>query len=160
VKQVIQNVLVALALVMVAYCAHVPRSYDDSQAMEQERLSYVQNHPEEKYNVHIMKGEVVKGMDTDAVIASWGRPAARRHVKNSEYREWIYASQDSLSRNWTIFNLAFKDNVLTDWIITKDIALAGGVEADLDKIPVFNPSDYDRTNVDLEPIKKGEQYRE
>jgi hypothetical protein len=150
----IRNVLSALAVVMAASCAHAPQLYDNSKAMEQERNAYIKDHPDGKFNDYIAKGEIAKGMDQGAVIASWGSPGNTREIDSGRYEQWVYATKDSVSQRWTIFSLAFDNDLLTRWTITENVITGEGIQPALDKVPVFSPSDFDRENVDQAPIKK------
>jgi hypothetical protein len=156
-KLSLRYAVLASILLMAASCAHAPQLYQDSKVLQEERLAYVQSHPDGQYNSYIMNGEIAKGMNEGAVTASWGSPEIRRDVEKSQYEQWIYTSKDEVSGRWTIFSLAFQENVLVHWVITEDVITGQGVRPELEKTPVFSPADFDRENVDRAPIKKGIQ---
>ena len=57
------------------------------------RQEFFKTHPDGKYNEHIKKGEVVRGMDFLEVLASWGNPDAReKPTQNLEQRSGVSAS--------------------------------------------------------------------
>lgn len=151
----IRNAVLASVLVAAASCAHAPQLYDNSKAMQEERLAYVESHPGGEFNDHILKGEIAKGMNEAAVIASWGMPEIRKEVESGLYEQWVYADKDTVSQRWTIFSLAFQDNTLMQWVITENVITGQGIRPELDKVPTFTPTDLDRENVDMAPIKKG-----
>lgn len=119
------TVVALLGLILLA-CAHVPRTYDETDAVKRLRLQYVRTHPNGRFNAHILKGEVTKGMDFLDVLASWGLPNLRRGSRESVYENWVYYARDEETGRFTVYELVFKDQHLVDWKVDVNVAGNGG----------------------------------
>jgi len=88
------------------------------------RAEYLEAHPDGEYNEHVRRGEVVKGMDFLAVLASWGHPEKR--AKRTDYSEtWVYREEDELSKDWIEYSFRFNRSVLAEWEINRHNSQGG-----------------------------------
>ncbi len=135
-KMIFRLAVLLTAIALLASCAHSPRSFKDTEAIQQMRLDFIASHPNGGYNNHVLKGEVVKGMNFMSVLASWGLPNVRKVQPASIYEYWTYYTEDKASGQMTIYDLIFKDQVLSGWKIDKTISSNGGLRYIDDKRPV------------------------
>ena len=113
--------LVAVAAALSA-CAVAPPSRTETASIRQIREDYLHAYPEGRFNDHIQRGEVVKGMSLFEVLASWGIPDGRA-VKPDENRErWIYVLVDDKNLDWVRYDFVFRSNELTEWEKTTNVA--------------------------------------
>jgi hypothetical protein len=113
--------LVVLAGCLVASCSHAPRLATAPAARDDYRAEYLRNNPDGKFNPHIKKGEVVKGMAGIEVLASWGLPNFRRSGRAEISEYWIYFSLDDHTKTYTVYELGFKERVLAKLVIEDNI---------------------------------------
>jgi len=99
-------------------------SEDDSSYLKGLRREYIAANPDGMYNDLVVRGEVVRGMDFLAVLASWGHPQKReRRSDTSEY--WVYREVDKDSKDWVEYWFSFRHNVLDDWELSRHFASGG-----------------------------------
>lgn len=118
--------VIALALTS---CSTTPRkmSGTESPYLLQLRQEYLAANPEGEFNAYVEKGEVVKGMDLIAVLASWGHPNVR--TKDSPMTErWVYRDVDDVSKDWVEYTFTFQGSVLTEWDLVRHFAAGGRVD--------------------------------
>jgi hypothetical protein len=89
-------------------------------------MDYIRTYPDGQYNGHIVKGEVVKGMNLMEVLASWGLPNTRKSSESGAYEYWTYYSVDQESGDVRRYKLIFKEQIVVDWQVAYDIAGDGG----------------------------------
>jgi len=118
--------LAVVALTLVAACTHVPRMEADPEQTGI-REQYLQANPDGVYNDHIIKGEVVPGMNVVEVLASWGPPAHRERVDDVNREAWTYLIRDDYASDYVVYRLAFEERVLSSWTIDRHTAGNGGV---------------------------------
>lgn len=83
-----------------------------------EREDYVKKHPECRFGENILSGEIVRGMEGNEVMASWGLPNVYLLSKNGPNEYWVYYVHNEDSRSILIYTLTFNDkNNLADWDI-------------------------------------------
>jgi len=83
-----------------------------------EREEYVKEHPECRFRDNIICGEIVRGMESDEVMASWGMPNVYLISKSSDNEYWVYYVQDENLQSVLIYTLTFNNhNNLDDWDI-------------------------------------------
>lgn len=138
---------VAVAL---SSCTYTPRVPEESTAVLTLRSDYLHNHPTGQYNEHIVKGEVVKGMNPVEVLASWGAPDSRLRIpaKNVEY--WRYVAQDDLSNDWVLYTFTFEKRHLVTWEMSRHVSKLGAMEqARLDDptLPAVQPPPINAVDV-------------
>jgi hypothetical protein len=78
------------------------------------RSEYLTRHPESPYLNYVSRGEIVKGMDTYGVIASWGLPTSRAR-DGADGERWLYVDIDDVANEPIGYALAFKKGVLRSW---------------------------------------------
>ena len=107
-----------LSLLLIGCSSQLP-SMDTSQSYVLElRAEYLAAHPDGEFNEHVENGEVVKGMDYLAVLASWGHPA-RRSKRSDVTEDWVYREVDEETDTWMEFKFTFKRSILNDWEIAR-----------------------------------------
>ena len=123
------NVLwLAVLLLVVSSCSsqlQMMEGQDDDYVIKL-RKEYFAAHPDGEFNGYITRGEVVKGMDFLAVLASWGNPE-RRQKKSEAIEYWMYVDLDEVSKDWIEFQLEFSNNVLTGWDLSHHFAQGGSL---------------------------------
>ena len=82
------------------------------------REIYIEGHPESAFQENIRNGEIVRGMNEDEVIASWGMPNVYLTSREREEERFIYYVQDRSTNSVLVYMLDFDaDNILYDWDI-------------------------------------------
>jgi hypothetical protein len=106
-------VTVLLALNGCSGTSQVEReSFTSSEARE----IYIEGHPECGFQENIRNGEIVRGMNEDEVLASWGMPNVYLTSMVSDEERFIYYVQDRETRSVLVYMLDFdEDNILYDW---------------------------------------------
>ncbi len=127
--------LLLLLIFLFGSCAHNPKTFKETESIMQGRQDYVQLHPDGMYNEHILKGEVVKGMNLMEVLASWGLPNARRRSEGGSREYWTYYTQEEQSGDIREYELVFKEQSLVRWKITLSVA-EGGYHPEKQKYPI------------------------
>lgn len=113
--------LVVLAGCLAASCSHAPRLAKAPAARDDLRAEYLRNNPDGKFNNHIIRGEVVKGMGSIEVLAAWGVPNLRRSGRAEIAEYWIYYSLDDHTKTYTLYELGFRERVLAKLVIEDNI---------------------------------------
>ena len=79
------------------------------------REIYIEGHPESAFQENIRNGEIVRGMNEDEVIASWGMPNVYLTSRVREEERFIYYVQDGSTNSVLVYMLDFDaDNILYD----------------------------------------------
>jgi len=81
------------------------------------RQFYVTEHPDGRFNEYIKNGEIIRGMDFNEVIASWGLPNVYLHSTKTPREYWFYYVEDPSSNSVLIYTLSFELDILGDWDI-------------------------------------------
>ncbi len=82
------------------------------------REIYIEGHPESAFQENIREGEIVRGMNEDEVIASWGMPSVYLTSRMKDEGRFIYYIQDREANSVLVYMLDFDaDNILYDWDI-------------------------------------------
>ena len=111
-----------LAVAGLAACATTAPSRPETPAIRELRADYLRAFPEGRFNDHIQRGEVVKGMSLYEVLASWGIPDAREVATQDNRERWVYVVVDDASLDWIRYDYLFNGNVLLDWEVTRNVA--------------------------------------
>lgn len=89
---------------------------------KERRTSYVQNHPEldERTKSAILNGKVFIGMNTEQVLASWGKPndINRTVFEWGVHEQWVYGGLSGYGRYSSYTEptyLYFEDGLLKSW---------------------------------------------
>jgi len=99
------------------------------------RELYAGEHPESAFQENIRNGEIVRGMNEDEVVASWGMPNVYLISREKDTQRFIYYIQDQDAASVLVYMLDFDaDNILFDWNI------------DEKRFTSFSLVDYDRTD--------------
>jgi hypothetical protein len=82
------------------------------------REIYIEGHPESSFQENIRNGEIIRGMNEDEVIASWGMPNVYLTSKVSDEERFIYYIQARGSNSVLVYMLDFDGgNILYNWDI-------------------------------------------
>lgn len=105
-------------LIFVSGCSctsHIEREdFTSSEARE----IYIEGHPESAFQENIRNGEIVRGMNGDEIIASWGMPNVYLTSSVNDEERFIYYIQDREASSVLVYMLDFdEDNILYDWDI-------------------------------------------
>ena len=116
--------LACLACLVVSGCAYNPRVINETESVLSIRADYLRANPDGEFNAHIIKGEVVKGMNFMEVLASWGLPDSRMNKKENELEYWGYFARDDESLDWILYTFTFEKTALVEWDATRHVAKA------------------------------------
>jgi hypothetical protein len=117
-----------LAAASLSACAVSPPSRTETPSIRQIREEYFRAFPDGRYNDHIVRGEVVKGMSLFEVMASWGIPDARAVKADSNDERWVYVLVDDRSLDWVRYDFVFHANELMEWERTLNVASGATLE--------------------------------
>jgi len=82
------------------------------------REIYIEGHPESGFQENIRQGEIVRGMNEEEVIASWGMPNVYLTSRVKDEERLIYYIQDRGANTVLVYMLDFDaDHILYDWDI-------------------------------------------
>jgi len=82
------------------------------------RSVYIDEHPGSGFIEYIRNGEIVRGMDSGEVIASWGMPNVYMLSMGREDEFWIYYVRDDEINAVLVYTLRFSpENTLAGWDI-------------------------------------------
>ena len=118
--------LIALAL---PACASSPPSRTETAAIRQIREEYLRFYPEGRYNDHIVRSEIVKGMSLYEVLASWGIPDERSLSTLRNRERWGYVLLDDNAVDWVRYEFVFVGNELVEWEYSRNVASGDPVDA-------------------------------
>jgi hypothetical protein len=79
------------------------------------REEFVKTHPGCVHNECIKNGEIVRGMCTREVVASWGFPNVYVVTRSSSSEQWVYYVRDRDSLSLLVYTLGFSDDTLRVW---------------------------------------------
>jgi len=85
------------------------------------RQEYLHNNPDGQFNNHIVKSEVVKGMNVIEVLASWGLPDQRRTYSGVDSDVWTYYAVDDARNKVMSYDLVFESRTLSRWVVETDV---------------------------------------
>jgi len=117
--------MILLPLLLIGCSSQLPRVETTQSYLLELRAEYLAANPDGEFNEHVEQGEVVKGMDYLAVLASWGLPA-RRATRSDVTEDWVYREVDETTQAWVEYTFTFRHSVLDDWEIARNNA--GGRE--------------------------------
>ncbi len=84
------------------------------------REIFIEGHPESAFQENIRNGEIIRGMNADEVIASWGMPNVYLTSTTRDEERFIYYLQDKGTNSVLVYMLDFDgDNILYDWDINE-----------------------------------------
>ena len=82
------------------------------------REIFIDGHPESSFQENIRNGEIIRGMNEDEVIASWGMPNVYLVSRVRDEERFVYYIQDRGANSVLVYSLDFdKDNILYSWDI-------------------------------------------
>ena len=107
-----------LLIAAVAGCSGTSRVEREEFTSSAAREIYIEGHPESAFQENIRNGEIIRGMNEDEVIASWGMPNVYLTSKVRDEERFIYYVQDREANSVLVYSLDFDgDNILYDWHI-------------------------------------------
>jgi hypothetical protein len=94
------------------------RSQSDFTNLAEVRTEYLVRHPDSPFSEQVARGEIVRGMDTFAVTASWGLPE-RRVNDGIDFERWLYVDVDDVVDESVGYALVFEKGVLRTWDVQR-----------------------------------------
>lgn len=91
------------------------------------REDYVKLHPECEHGASIVNGEIVRGMCSHEVLASWGLPSVYVVTGTSPTEHWIYYLKDRDSLTMLIYTLTFAADTLQVWDVEQKRFVGQGI---------------------------------
>jgi len=91
------------------------------------REDYVKLHPECDHGESIVNGEIVRGMCSHEVLASWGFPGVYVVTGTAPAEHWIYYLKDRDSATMLIYTLTFADDTLQVWDVDQKRFVGQGI---------------------------------
>jgi len=79
------------------------------------REDFVKLNPDCAHGASVLNGEIVRGMSSREVLASWGLPNVYVVARTSPEEQWIYYIKDRESLTMLIYTLTFADDTLQVW---------------------------------------------
>lgn len=105
-------------LIFVSGCSCTSQVEREDFTSSEAREIFIDGHPESAFQENIREGEIVRGMNGDEVIASWGMPSVYLTSRLKDEERFIYYIQDREANSVLVYMLDFdKDNILYDWDI-------------------------------------------
>ena len=105
-------------LIFVSGCSSTSRIERENFTSSEAREIFIEGHPESAFQENIREGEIVRGMNEDEVIASWGMPSVYLTSRVKDEERFIYYIQDREANSVLVYMLDFDaDNILYDWDI-------------------------------------------
>lgn len=105
-------------LIFVSGCSCTTQVEREEFTSRDAREIFIEGHPESSFQENIRNGEIIRGMNADEVIASWGMPNVYLTSKASDEERFIYYIQDKGGSSVLVYMLDFDDgNILYDWNI-------------------------------------------
>jgi hypothetical protein len=124
--------LIALAL---PACAASPPSRPETAVIRQIREEYFRVYPEGRYNDHIVRSEIVKGMSLYEVLASWGIPDERAVSTLRNRERWSYVILDDNAVDWVRYEFVFAGNEMIEWEASPNVASGRALDAMRESAP-------------------------
>lgn len=123
-------------LLLIAACgASTLRRSSDFSNLAEVRSEYIARHPDSPFSEQVARGEIVRGMDTFAVTASWGLPE-RRVNDGVDFERWLYVDVDDVADESVGYALVFEKGVLKTWDVQRPgIGLKTRESADATAVP-------------------------
>jgi hypothetical protein len=110
--------LFAVTLIFVSGCSGTSQIEREDFTSSEAREIYIDGHPESIFQENIRRGEIVRGMNEEEVIASWGMPNVYLTSRVKDEERFIYYIQDRGANSVLVYMLDFDmDNILYDWDI-------------------------------------------
>ncbi len=105
------------------------------------REIFIEGHPESSFQENIRNGEIIRGMNEDEVIASWGMPNVYLSSRERDEECFVYYIQDRGANSVLVYMLDFdSDNILYDWDIDEK-RLSSYTLVNFEKVPVYGGQD-------------------
>ncbi len=103
-------------LIFVSGCSCTNQIEREDFTSSDAREIFIEGHPESAFQENIRNGEIIRGMNEDEVIASWGMPNVYLTSRVREEERFIYYIQDKETNSVLVYTLDFdSDNILYDW---------------------------------------------
>jgi hypothetical protein len=126
-------------LIFLSGCSCTSQIEREDFTSSEAREIYIEGHPESTFQENIRNGEIVRGMNEDEVIASWGMPNVYLTSRVREEERFIYYIQDRDANSVLVYMLDFDaDNILYDWDIDEK-RLSSYSLVGFDGAPVYEP---------------------
>ena len=107
-------------LIFVSGCSCTSQVEREEFTSIEAREIFIDGHPESTFQENIRNGEIIRGMNEDEVIASWGMPSVYLTSSVRDEERFIYYIQDRGASSVLVYMLDFDgDNILYDWDINE-----------------------------------------
>jgi len=107
-------------LIFVSGCSCTSQVEREDFTSIEAREIFIDGHPESTFQENIRNGEIIRGMNEDEVIASWGMPSVYLTSSVRDEERFIYYIQDRDASSVLVYMLDFDgDNILYDWDINE-----------------------------------------
>lgn len=104
------------------------------------REIFIEGHPESAFQENIRNGEIIRGMNEDEVIASWGMPNVYLSSREKNEERFVYYIQDRGTNSVLVYMLDFDtDNILYNWDIDEK-RLSSYSLVGFEAVPVYQGS--------------------
>jgi len=105
-------------MIFVSGCSCTSQIEREDFTSSEAREIYIDGHPESTFQENIRQGEIVRGMNVEEVIASWGMPSVYLTSRVKDEERFIYYIQDRGANSVLVYMLDFDmDNILYSWDI-------------------------------------------
>lgn len=134
--------LFALSLLIVASgCSSTSQIEREDFVSSDAREIFIEGHPESAFQENIRNGEIIRGMNEDEVLASWGMPNVYLSSREREEERFVYYIQDRGANSVLVYMLDFdSDNILYNWDIDEK-RLSSYSLVRFDELPVYHGND-------------------
>ncbi len=124
---------VCVALVASIGCSCVSTVERVNRTPVASREDYVKLNPDCDHGESIVNGEIVRGMNSREVLASWGLPNVYIVTRTSPAEQWIYYLKDRDSLTMLIYTLTFADDTLQVWDVDQKRFVGQGIASMADR---------------------------
>jgi hypothetical protein len=105
-------------LIFISGCSCSSQIEREDFTSSESREIFIDGHPESSFQENIRYGEIVRGMNEEEVIASWGMPNVYLTSRSKDEERFIYYIQDKETNSVLVYMLDFDaDHILYDWDI-------------------------------------------
>ena len=134
--------LFALSLLILASgCSSTNQIEREDFVSSDAREIFIEGHPESAFQENIRNGEIIRGMNEDEVLASWGMPNVYLSSRVRDEERFVYYIQDRGANSVLVYMLDFdSDNILYNWDIDEK-RLSSYTLVRFEKVPVYGGHD-------------------
>jgi hypothetical protein len=110
--------LLAIPILFMVGCCGTSMVEREEFTTVESRDKFILENPESNFIDNIRNGEIVRGMNENEVIASWGMPNVYLVSNQKPEDYWVYYIQDDNTNSVMVYTLTFdQEAMLMDWDI-------------------------------------------